>query len=584
MVAPVLAPLPGETQSQFFDRAMSALKATIPSVNRRTLEVIRLWKMSPNDADLRDKARLQFPEGNYQSAGTRCVFLEHTVPAAEDGSRPAINYNRGALEKLVNWANYRIRNADMFSAISDGHTPTPEEASAGKQQPDVLGYAGPFYIGLLGDVDPQWAIYADEYVHADDVPKFAKLQRRSPEVWVNEPIDRRTLDPIAALGSATPRLDCGMNPYSRASDGRVVMRYSAGSLPGPMNTFVPGSGTKSKKNSYGAHEMINGMRPAHRNTAVGRPTEYAAEQDPMNPNTLGADPNDPSQLDQGDANGVAQGPDIQALIMNALQDLLPSILENVQQQLGGNEGTNGDQLPGANSEGVGDTSITGASPEGDGFPRGMEPAPKPAPEPQPTAVQPAPAESPMDDGEKRQYSAMSGDCKAAYMAGRKKGCSMTQNYSRNSGDLHAVVARQQVQIQRLQSEMAQRDRDAMRYSKLSELSKDFSFDIDDEMQTVLDMSDTQFDRHCQKTVAKYQKRGDITNVEFFDDATLNPEQGPMQYSRNGGRATSPAAAKQIEQYSRQAAQTAVEKNAKQRGSTTFEAEFNALLKQHGIAV
>jgi hypothetical protein len=551
VAAPVLAPMQGETQSQFFDRGMRALKGTIPSVNRRTIEVIRVWKQSPNDQDLREKAMLQFSPAKYQIYGPRCVFLEHTIPAAADGSRDAINYNRSALEHLIKWANFRIRNSDMFSAISDGHTPTKEELDSGRSQPDVLGYAGPFYLGLLGDVEPKYAIYADEYVHLDDVPRFDKLQRRSPEVWCNEPIQRRTLDPIAALGAETPRLDSGMNPYSRAGDGVTVMRYSAmAALPGPSNTYVPGGSGKSRKTNYGAQEMA------------------------FNPGQMpGQDPNqDPSQGGSGNA-------DIANAVGQAIQSLLPSIVQAVLQQMGGDEGTDGDQMPADDSMGMGDQTETGATDEGDGVPRGME-------QPDPTSVQPDPSEGQQSgsvsqqktDPDEQRYSAMGPQCHAAYQAGKKKGSTMTQTqqYAREKGvtDVHSTIAKLQAEVIRLRKEIEQERRDAVRYSKLNALAKDYAFSADEELETCMDMDDTQFERHVTKTVTKYARRDDVTGVDFFDDADVETDE-PARYGR--GSTPSKNDVQKIERYSREAANNAA------RNGTKFDVEFDAIMKKNGLA-
>ncbi len=249
-------PMSGETQSQFFPRAMRFLRKAVPSVNARTTLVLSLWGESPSGRELRDKAAARFPAEAFTHCGPRCVFLEHTIPARADGGRPEIVYDRSALQKLVDWANYRIANSDNFSVLSNGHTPSQQERAAGAPMPEVLGYAGPFYLGQLGDLDPKWAIYADEWIHNEDQSRFAKLQRRSPEVWVDEPLERRTMDPIAALGAETPRLDSGMNAYARVGDDRTVMRYSTATLPGPHNTFIPNGEPRRQHRYTGDASML----------------------------------------------------------------------------------------------------------------------------------------------------------------------------------------------------------------------------------------------------------------------------------------------------------------------------------------
>jgi len=135
--------------------------------------------------------------------------------------------------------------------------------------------------------------------------------------------------------------------------------------------------------------------------------------------------------------------------------------------------------------------------------------------------------------------------------------------------LRAAVARNQAEINHLRATMQQRDRDAIRYSRLNDLSRDFSFDPDDEMETVLDMNDEQFARHCENTVTKYSRNA--TGVERYGRGA------------NGGQQSRRDVA-QIERYSREAADVAARKNFEKPGSTSFQTEYEAILKQHGIAV
>jgi len=492
----------GETQTQFFLRAMRAVRRQVPSINRRTLAVLALWSASPNARELHEKALAQFPPKTFVAAGPRCVFIEHTVAASDHDSQPEIRYGRKELQQLVDWANYRIRNAGNFAAISDGHTPSQAEKAKGVPDPEVLGYAGPFYLGLFGDVDPRWAIYADEWVYQQDLPRFLKRQRRSPEVWANEPMASRTIDPIAALGAATPRLDSGMNPYCRSSDGRLVMRYSAMAFPGPFPTF---------------NRSTNGTKP--------RPSGESAMPLPGN--------NTP-QLDLASAIG------------DAIQAILPTIVQAVLDGLNAGDG----ETPPPEDPDVDDT--VPESPD--------ETAPEVSPEHG-------------DDPEAHHYRAMGPHCYEAYLAGQRG----ASQYGRAvAGDgLSVIVARQSREIQKLKDEITRERRDVSRYSRLSELARQFAFEARDEFETCIDMSDTQFDRHCERTITKYSRRDDVSDLDL-------PEAGtPQHYGRAGLSRISPA---QIERFSREAASIAARQNAAHAGSTTFEAEFDAICKQHGISV
>ena len=531
------APMQGERQEQFFERANRAMAKTIPSVNERTAAILKIWRASPEASELNRKSAGQFPANEFTHFGPRCIFLEHTVPEGENRER--IVYNQANLLKLVNWANHRIADSNTFAAISDGHTPSEDERAAGLPMPDVLGYAGPFYLGLLGDREPKWAIYADEWVHNSDLDRFKKLQRRSPEVWCGEPMERRTLDPIAALGAETPRLDSGMNAYCRSGDGREVMRYSAvggpSVMPGPNNAYIPsGEGRKTLK------------------------VDYSAGDDEVDMPIPGK-------------------PDLGTAIQQALMALMPSIVQSVQQAMS-------------------------PDPAVEAPPRGMDDVETdPVADPEEVAVTDAPDESTvapqttpddgegdveMDEEERAAYGAMSDDGKRCYMAGRKFGKSKYSRSGTVDKGLSTVVATQQNQLlaqDKRIKELERANEETVRYhkrsQKLAELAGEYVFEPSEELELVQDFNDDQFARHCEKTVTKYSKR-DSLDVPFFNDATI-----PLDRYARGGERPVQMKPQDVERYSRIAAERAAQKNASTRGErTTFEAEYQAVLKEHGVAV
>lgn len=617
-VAPV-TPMPGERQEQFFGRAMRAMEASIPSINRRTIEVLRLWCESPNDADLRDRASAQFPPTEYKHLSPRCVFIEHAIPGSDEMRDPATNkvvrqsrdeikYGQQELQKMVAWANFRIRDTSMFAALSAGHTPTPEEQKLGRLMPDVLGYAGPFYLGLLGDKEPKWAIYADEWIHLEDVPRAKKLQRRSPEVWVNEPIESRTMDPIAMLGAETPRLDSGMNPYSRVGDGVVVMRYSGMAMAGAMNGFIPGD-----KQSYSG-------------------TSPMADFDPNQP----ADQNAaPMPADQNDMSGK-----ISEAVQNAIVDLMPTIIQAVSQAINPDPSEPTDDPNDMNNDpGVDqdvprgmDAGAGGASPtpapavptpaaltDSQAAPPSATPAAPsadasaaPVPQSAPAAGQSAPATdetASWAEDEKSAYSAMSPDCQAAYKAGRKRGSMntavpQTQNYSRSAntdsilasmsdrlGRLEEANGRLSTEnsalkrdLQEMRASHEQETRDAMRYSRVHALAKKIQIVPEDVLANNLDFTDAQFEANLAE-LEKYAKPRDaIENVDLFMDPALQPE----RYGRGGadGGVAPKLSREDASRYARIAADRAFRKNETEgvQDPDRYEKEYAAVLKEHGVIV
>lgn len=526
-------PMVGELQAAFYLRAMRVLRKRVPSINRRTLEILRLWRESDSDRDLRDKAAAQFPAELFQCFSPRCLFVEHTVPASLDGQFPELHYGRDELQKMVDWANYRIRNADTFSVLADGHTPTQAELVQGRPMPEVLGYVGPFYLGQLGDVNPRWAIYAEEWVHRADLPQYEKRQRRSPEVWVGEPIERRTMDPIAALGAETPRLDCGMNSYSRAGDGQTVMPYSAMTI----DPAVQRVAEHSDSFPFPVSDGVSGTHHTAGELAMPLPVS-----DPTLglPATSGIDPRI-----------------LEATVLKTVSALLPSIVHTVQSQLNNDQDQSDDEFDDLD-ESDDDNFDSDVPLDGD------EPDDENLDDPDDLA-----------DEARLRYSAMSEDCRRAYQAGFKRGASRVHRYS-HSSDLHSVVARQQARLQELSDQITRERREAMRYSRLTELSHEFAFDPRDEVETCRDMSDKQFDRHCTVTITKYARRDDVTNVELFSDPSVSVD-------RYGSGSMTRANVEQIERYSREAAAIAARKNAAKRGSTTFASEFDAICREHGLS-
>lgn len=498
-----LMPRTGESQREHFNRVMSLLESQLPSVNRRTLAVLELWNESPAAQAIRAKALRQFPVARFKHFSPRCIFLEHTLPADEMG-RPEQHYGEQELEALVLWANYRIENADSFTAITEGHTPTREELISGQPMPDVLGYAGPFFLGRHGDVNPRWAIYAEEWIYRTDLDRFERRQRRSPEVWINEPLSRRTMDPIAALGAETPRLDCGLNPYCRPSDGQTVLRYSA---------LAP------RESDLSRPEPVN---------VSGRPSSPGDRSMPVNSTSSAVTP--AITIDAAL---------VERTVRQAVVDTLPILLQSM-----GSPPAVGALPP----EAAGSRPATGL----------------------PTEEDLALAEAERDLCQ--QYSAGSDEFRRAFRAGWNRGRAASPDAP--GSDLHQVVARQQARLQELSDQLAQERRDAARYSKLCALAQQFAFDPRDEAETCRDMSDTQFERHCSATIVKYARCDELTGVELFHDPHLSTD--PLGRSRPN--------VEQLERYSREAAATAARKNAVQRGATTFEAEFAAICRQHGLTV
>lgn len=193
--------------------------------------------------EVEDIAGEVFPTEKYEHVKDVAIFAEHETT---DRKGNVQKYDRDALKAIVDKCNSRILDTKSFAKISDGHTPDPSELSKGAKCPDVLGYAGNFHLGMVGNLKPRWAIFADEYRYKDTAEQTAKKPGRSVEVWLHENIADRFFDPIAALGAETPRLDLPMK-FSKSPSGVEVAKYSA--MAGPTNTYLP-EPLKAKKERY----------------------------------------------------------------------------------------------------------------------------------------------------------------------------------------------------------------------------------------------------------------------------------------------------------------------------------------------
>ncbi|MGD9644314.1 MAG: hypothetical protein AB7U73_01290 [Pirellulales bacterium] len=183
-----------------------------------------------------------FPADQFVCLECVPVYREHTDA---DG----FTFDRAALAAVTDCCNRRIRETGDYCPLTDGHTPLPYGPKPLKQ-PDVLGYAGPFYLIRLGDEKPFWAIATNFYIPRESLERVRKLPRRSVEIWkVGDDPANWFFDPIALLGAITPKLDLGL-AYSRTLADRVVQvrRYEAG-FPSPTAVFIPTNESDKRRNN-----------------------------------------------------------------------------------------------------------------------------------------------------------------------------------------------------------------------------------------------------------------------------------------------------------------------------------------------
>lgn len=226
-VAERIQPFAGEDQPSFAVRFHASMTSGIPDTRQRNDAMLAAWqKHDP----LVEDAESQFPVERYHRIGAVAEFAEHTA-THDDGTQT--RYGRDQLAAICRNLNHRIGDTGNYGSLTDGHTP---EDPHGKQ-PAVIGHVGPWYLGMIGQKRPRWALFATEHIRRDRLSRANELRHRSSEVWKYARVEDRLIDPVAAI-SDTPRLDMGMVRYSRRDDGCLVEKYSAAAMPGAFNSFV----------------------------------------------------------------------------------------------------------------------------------------------------------------------------------------------------------------------------------------------------------------------------------------------------------------------------------------------------------
>tara|TARA_R100000742_G_C4278750_1_gene101968 strand:+ start:2373 stop:4013 length:1641 start_codon:yes stop_codon:yes gene_type:complete len=234
-----IVPDSDESQERYIIRAHEALRPEIPDVDERNRTVWSLWSKYRGPTLAEQRASKAFnDQSRYMQVPGQAVFVEHdTVKSSGD----PVSFGLKDLCEILRTCNRRIADRDLFAAISLNHT----SADPNDPDPEVLGFAGPYRLGQIGNVKPLWAIFCDEHWYAENKDRLQKMPRRSPELITYPHNGQRFFDPIAALGSKSPRLHMPIR-YSTFTneDGHECERYeagAAGSYPGGSNTYIKGS-------------------------------------------------------------------------------------------------------------------------------------------------------------------------------------------------------------------------------------------------------------------------------------------------------------------------------------------------------
>ena len=465
-------PQPGEIQVDYYQRVFPTLDGSTEDRNEAILDE---WDQSEQATALDAVASRKFPAEKFSRLHRVPVFTEHETArksVAPDGTvtETPFVWDRDRLAAMAYAMNERILDTGSFAPLTEGHTPDRHAKAAGCPAPAVLGYAGKFRLGMIGNRSPRWAIFQDEYHHAAEQEKLARMTRRSPEVWPNAA--QPFFDPVAVLGAETPRLDMGTAmTYSRSgyweagTDGADVERYSMATAAFPSAANV------------GGQQMV-------------KPREdYAAEDGQADDGLV-------EQIIQA----VSQMPEIQML--QQLAPLLPRLQElALKAELPETD----DGMQGDGSEVAPDQGDTASSPATSAPEMSQQAAQPTAPTPPPAPPAPAPATPANDDTDRMMMS--------KYMAGQCDEPALRSYRDSKKGQAAPVAPAASPEMaakySRLEQENARLKADARaneRYSRLESLRKEgYAFDLADEVGLTAAMSDEQFSTHCSRVVTKYSR-------------------------------------------------------------------------------
>jgi hypothetical protein len=451
-----ITPLPGEDQPAFAVRFHTIARRIMPSTSARQSAMMQSWANAGDS--LAAQAAIDFPADKYERRDGVCEFKEHIAQNA-DGSQS--HYSCAELAAMTRNMNSRVAETGNYGSLIDGHTSDDPNAP----QPDVLGHRGPYYLGQIGQKTPRWAIFSIEHHKREMLPRLASRPTRSAEVWRSPRIEDRILDPVAALGAETPRLDLGMVRYERTGtveiDGQQIERYAAACMPGAASVVVP--------------------------------TDKYAENEGAD---MAMTPEDAQQVAQAVSQLIFDTPEwqfVQAIMQNGDGEADSSAEDVADDANGaGDEMESVDEAPG--DPGMPEPQAEPEYSAPDESPAPESPAPEsPAPESPPVADAPAPAAPPTAEP------------------------SADGAVEDRVAQLEAVVAELQGKLQGSQAEKYRRE-------ALSGLrAKGFQIDVEAQMEIVADMNGEGFERYA-KSLEKT-----VTRVPLADDTDVHePPSEPVR--------------------------------------------------------
>lgn len=309
-------PAQGEAYAAYVVRAHKSLMQAVPDPMERNQVVWAAWSAVHGDHD-RERADVFFRPDQFEKRPNVCYFAEHEATSKDAQGQPVIRrYDAAKLGEIVEENNLRIADVDAYPTIIDRHTAGP--GMRDPSPPRTLGAAGPLRLGMVGRVQPRFAIYADEYVKHSCKDDIQARPGRSVEVLTLKANGRTYINPIAAISEA-PRLPLPVQFSFGHDDDEVVERYQvqapysvAAAFPGGGNTFTqkfdadgddPAANQPQESGSMLTDDDIRRMLDAFSNTDQ---MKWVSQQMQLQGTPAGGADPQPEPMPAGQPGGVPQ--------------------------------------------------------------------------------------------------------------------------------------------------------------------------------------------------------------------------------------------------------------------------------------
>jgi len=488
--------------------------------------------------DPKPSPTVAYEDGEFLDFGYVPVFKEHT-------DREGNEFDAAAMERIAARCNERIEDTGDFAPLVINHTD-----DGGETDPQVVGFVGPYRLGKVGAKNPRVAIFGRLRVFKRDADRVRRYPRLSVELWSKK--DDPTngfFDPISLLGATTPELDLGIR-FSKHGEDFELRRYSrvtrfeaTPSSPGGSNTYIPGGESdegKDRKKNYDSggqgggmlsdadiQQLITALKPVVEEAVDARMAAMKTA-DPMAAGGMGGTGGEDAGAEQFAAGAADEG------------EGLPGDAE-----MAGDEDMDIDDADGDGDED--DESDAGDrdefSADDDDF-DGLDDD-EDADDSR-DDVDPGVSDSGSDDESPDKKSKYSADAnvgrdffvidpdKEPAMADKNAADAITaeqvKRYQKERDDAKADLAKvtkerdeirakyqKEVEVRRGSEtelnalkerveKIEASERRAVRYQKLAEIaSKGYTFDVEEEIEDVKDVSQEAFDKHCERILSKYQR-------------------------------------------------------------------------------